>query len=213
MPSPLGFRHKSVALFLLACLVWAGAPDLTAEAKKKAAKVDPAAQAAAEAEAKAKAAEAALQKGLTPLTTDLTRLMMRIQGRGLLSPDEAGKLVEIKYKLLDLMEQYPQNPMLAKPLYQAGTLFSEREAYNDAFEMFQYLAQGYMSNPYGAKAKGQIQMLERKFGANYFSVEMAAPVAPPATAESPAGAVASGNPKAPVTAPATPTATPSAPKK
>jgi tetratricopeptide (TPR) repeat protein len=180
---------------------------LTAEAKKKAAKVDPAAQAAAEAEAKAKAAQAELKKGLTPLATDLTNLMMRIQGRGLLSPEEAGKLVAIKYKLLDLMEQYPQNPLLAKPLYQAGMLFSEREAYNDAFEMFQYLAQGYISNPYGAKAKGQIQMLERKFGANYFSVEMAAPVTPAVTAATPAGVTASATPNAS----ASPTGTPAAP--
>ncbi len=212
MPSPSGFKHKSAALFLLVCLLWGGAPDLTAEAKKKAAKVDPAAQAAADAEAKAKAAEAELQKGLTPLATDLTKLMMRIQGRGLLSPEEAGKLVEIKYKLLDLMEQYPQNPLLAKPVYQAGTLFSEREAYNDAFEMFQYLAQGYISNPYGAKAKGQIQMLERKFGANYFSVEMAAPVNPPDPTAGPGGIAASGTPKAPGV-PVTPAATPPPAKK
>lgn len=212
MLSPSGFKHKCAALFMLACLVLGAAPDLTAEAKKKAAKVDPAAQAAAEAEAKTKAAQAALEKGLTPLATDLTKLMMRVQGRGLLSPEEASKLVEIKYKLLDLMEQYPQNPLLAKPVYQAGTLFSEREAYNDAFEMFQYLAQGYMSNPYGAKAKGQIQMLERKFGANYFSVEMAAPVNPPATVESPGGIAASGDSKAPA-APVTAAASPPSPKK
>ncbi len=183
----LSLKQKSALMLLLLCFSVVGGQDLTAEAKKKAATMDPAVQAAAEAEAKAKAAEAELKKGLDSVTKDLNALMINVQARKLFSPAEAGKLVDIKYKLLDMMEQFPQNAMLAKPVYQAGTLFTEREAYNDAFELFNYLAQGYTTNPYGAKAKGQIQQLERRFGANYFSVEMAAPApvvagTPPATA-------------------------------
>jgi hypothetical protein len=207
MKSLLTLKQKCALMLLLLCVSLGGARDLTAEAKKKSAKVDPVAQAAAEAATKAQAAEAEIKKGLNPISTELSKLLIRVQGRGLLSPAEAGQLVALKYQLLDLMEAFPQHGLLAKPVYQAGTLFADREAYNDAFEMFNYLAQGYASNPYGAKARGQIQILERQFGANYFSVEKATPVptaqsqtamATPATAtvaEKPAPAVAPAAPK------------------
>lgn len=212
MKPPLSLKQKIAMILLLLCVCASGSTDLTAEAKKKAEKVDPAAQAAAEADAKAKAAEAEIQKGLAPITTQLTQLMTRIQGRGLFSPKEAGELVTLKYKLLDLMEKYPQHTALARPVYQAGTLFVDREAYNDAFEMFNYLAQGYTGNPYGAKAKGQIQILERQFGANYFSVEMAASSVP-VTATAPQAPAA---PAAPATNPppaSSATTAPAAPAK
>lgn len=208
-PSQFSLKQKSAIALLLLTLCFTGLGDLTAEAQKKKAKVDPAAQAAAEAEAKAKAEVEALKKGLDPVAAQLTKLMMRIEGRGLLSSEEAGQLVDMKYKLLDLMEQFPQNASLAKPVYQAGIIFVDREAYNDAFEMFNYLAQGYASNPYGAKAKGQIQTLERKFGANYFSVELAAPAPTAVSATAP---TAGGSPPATPT-PASPAANPPAPKK
>jgi hypothetical protein len=206
MKSLLSLKQKCALMLLMLCVSLGGARDLTAEAKKKSEKVDPVAQAAAEAESKAKAAEAEIKKGLDPISKQLSKLLIRVQGRGLLSPDEAGQLVELKYQLLDLMEAFPQHGLLAKPVYQAGTLFSDREAYNDAFEMFNYLAQGYASNPYGAKAKGQIQILERQFGANFFSLEKANPVptAQPETAMGTTGVAPQGEKQAPAVAPATP---------
>lgn len=188
------YKHATLLVFGFILLGLVNGHDLTAEAKKQAAKVDPAAQAAAEAEAKTKAIEAEIQTALTPLNKQLTALMMRVQARGLFSPEEAAQLVEIKYKLLDLIDQYPQNPSLAKPIYQAGTLFVERESYNDAFELFNYLAQGYSGLSYGAKAKGQIQQLEKQFGASYFSVELAAPAptTPTASASTPTAAPVAG---------------------
>lgn len=195
------YKLHCTALLLVTAVLAFSAPDLTAEAKKKAAAIDPVAQAAADAQAKAAAEEAQIKKGLDPINRDLNKLMVKVESRALLSPNEAGLLVDIKYKLLDLMDQFPQNAMLAKSVYQAGTLFNDREAYNDAFELFNYLALGYASNPYGAKAKGQIQRLERKFGANYFSVEMAAP------APSADSTTASAGPAAPATT-ATPTTPP-----
>lgn len=206
MKSLLTLKQKCALMLLMLCVSLGGARDLTAEAKKKAEKVDPVAQAAAEAATKAKATEAEIKKGLDPIGIQLSKLLIRVQGRGLLSPAEAGQLVELKYQLLDLMEAFPQHGLLAKPVYQAGTLFADREAYNDAFEMFNYLAQGYASNPYGAKARGQIQILERQFGANYFSVEKATPVpaTQPETAMAATGAAAVTEKSAPAVAPATP---------
>lgn len=177
-------RLQKVMLgLLLVGLCLSASANLSAEAKKKAAGPDPAAQADVE-----------VKKGLDPLNEQLTKLMIKVQSRALLSPEDAGKLADIKYKLMDIMDQYPQSAMLAKPVYQAGILFSEREAYTDAYELFNFLAQGFPTNPYGTKAKGQIQQLEKKFGPAYFSAEASA-----TAATAPAAGAA---PTAPVGAPA-----------
>lgn len=146
--------------------------DFTAEAKKKAVGPDPAAQ-----------AEAELQKTLEPINAELIRLMIKIQSRALLSPQEAGQITELKYQLLDILNRNPQNALITTPLYQAGVLFYIREEYNDAYEMFNYLAGHFPETSYGAKAKGQIQQLEKRFGAGYFAIETAlSSTAPTATA-------------------------------
>lgn len=177
---------KSMLFALLIGLSVAVSLDMTADAKKKAAGPDPAAQADAE-----------VKKGLDPINDGLTKLMIKVQSRALLSPDEAGQLADLKYKLMDLMNQYPQNAQLVKPVYQAGILFTLREEYNDAYELFNYLAQGFATNPYGLKAKGQMQQLEKRFGPGYFSVDAVSPA--PATATA-----AGGTPAAPAATPATP---------
>jgi hypothetical protein len=176
---------RAVILLALLTLCSGMGNDFSAEAaKKKAAGADPAVQ-----------AEADLKKNLDPINDRLTKLMVKIQSRSLLSPDEAGQLVDLKFKLMDIMNQYPQNVLIARPVYQAGVLFSEREEYNDAYELFNYLAQGFPTNPYGAKAKGQVQQLEKRFGASYFSVEAAAP-SPASTTASPAAAAPTAPPAA-----------------
>jgi hypothetical protein len=157
------FITKSMPIFLVFCFCIGITGNLTAEAKKKAAGPDPAAQADAE-----------VKKGVDPLNEQLTKLMIKVQSRALLSPEDAGKLADIKYKLQDLMDQYPQSVLLSKPIYQAGILFSEREEYNDAYELFNFLAQSFPTNPYGTKAKSQIQQLEKRFGPAYFSAEPSA---------------------------------------
>lgn len=174
MRHPLNTARKGMLLLTMLCLALGAVDPFTAEAAKKKGGPDPAAQ-----------AEAEFQKNLEPLSTELHKLMIKIESRGLLSPDEAGQLADLKFKLLDMMNQFPQNALIAKPVYQAGILFTEREEYNDAFEMFSFLAQGFPTNPYGAKARGQIQLLEKRFGPNYFIVEGAASAAatPTASAE------------------------------
>lgn len=175
----LGFSRKKLALLLaLVCLVSTSAEPLTAAAKKKKDKEAPSAPAVdpvAEAEAK-------LTKELAPVDDQLTKLLMKVQSRHLLSPQEAGQLVQIKYRLLDFITKNPQSPQLGKPLYQAGVLFSQREEYNDAYEMFNYLAQGFPATQYGMKARGLIQQMEKRFGTAFFAVEAAVtPPAPTAT--------------------------------
>jgi hypothetical protein len=148
--------------------------NLSAEAKKKAAAaVDPTAKNDAE-----------VKKIVDPLNDQLGKLMLKVEARALLSPDEAGQLVDIKYKLVDAVTQYPQSTLLVRPLYQAGILFLQRESFNDAYELFSNLAQGFPTTPYGLKSKGQITQLEKRFGADYFAADVAAPPAgaPGATA-------------------------------
>jgi hypothetical protein len=167
-------------LLALSCLLSGSVDPLTAVAKKKSKD-----QAAAQAPDPVAQAEAKLGQELEPIDKQLTTFLMKVQGRALLSPAEAGQLVELKYKLLDYLSKYPQSPQLAKPLYQAGILFVQREEYNDAYEMFNYLAQGFPTSQYGMKAKGQRQQLEKKFGPNYFAVEVSVE-APTAAASTPA---------------------------
>jgi hypothetical protein len=183
MKSLLPTLKKTILLLTLAAVMVSAGSESAIAAKKKAAGPDPAAQ-----------AEEEVKKGLEPINTELTKFMIKVQSRSLLSPDEAGKLADLKFKLMDIMNQYPQSTSLAKPVYQAGMLFAEREEYNDAYELFSYLAQGFPTNPYGVKAKGQIQQLEKRFGASYFTVEAAAT----GTTQTPAA----GTTPAPATAPA-----------
>lgn len=198
----LGVSGKNMALLLaLGCLLSGTVDPLTALAKKKAKDtaaatvVDPVAE-----------AEAKLTKDLTPINDQLTKLLVKIQSRDLLSPADAGKLVDIKYKLLDFLTQSPQSAQLTKPLYQAGVLFVEREEYNDAYEMFNYLGQGFATTTYGMKAKGQMQQLEKRFGPNYFAVEAAV------TTPAPTAAVPGATPTTGATTPAPAAATtPAAP--
>ncbi len=176
----LSRMQKNILGLLIIGLCLGASANLSADAKKKAAGPDPAAQADAE-----------VKKGLDPLNEQLTKLMIKVQSRALLSPEDAGTLADIKYKLMDIMDQYPQSAMLAKPVYQAGILLCEREEYSDAYELFNFLAQGFPTNPYGAKAKGQIQQLEKKFGPGYFSADVSAAAAsPPGTAATPAAGAA-----------------------
>jgi hypothetical protein len=164
--------HRCVAAGLVFCLAIALSVTVPAEAKKKAAAVDPAAAAAAE-----------LQKTLDPINKKLLDLTVLVQSRALLSPKQAGELVDIKYKLLDIMNQFPQNELLVRPMYQAGVLFMEREEFNDAYELFHYVALGAATNAYVAKSKSQIQQLEKRFGPNYFYVDAAGTLpSTPATA-------------------------------
>ena len=199
----LGLSKRNLALVLaLACLFSGGVEPLTALAKKKAKSQE----AAAPAVDPVAEAEARLSKELVPLDAQLTKLLMKVQGRYLLSPEEAGQLVEIKYKLLDLLSQNPKSPQLGKPLYQAGILFTQREEYNDAYEMFNYLAQGFSNSQYGIKAKGHMLQMEKRFGPDYFAVEASvtssalAPATP--AAASPASQPAAATPAAPAKPPA-----------
>jgi TolA-binding protein len=180
---PSLFHKTLVSLIMIGlCMVVNSQP---AQAKKKEAGPDPAAQADAE-----------VKKGLDPINDGLTKLMIKVQSRALLSPEEAGQLADLKYKLMDLMNQYPQNVQLVKPVYQAGVLFNQREEYDDAYELFNYLAQGFPTNPYGLKAKGQMQQLEKRFGPGYFSVDAVSPA--------PTTATTGGTPATPATPPAAP---------
>ena len=196
-------KQKTLVTACMLCAILLNmAGDFTAEAKKKAAAgPDPAIQ-----------AEAELKKNLEPITKQLTDLLFKIQSRELLSPKDAGQLAELKYQLLDIVNQNPQNVLIAKPLYQAGIIYSDREEYNDAYELFSYLAQGFPTNPYGGKARGQIQQLEKRFGPGYFAIEAAAAPASTAsalavgTAGSAGTAGTPGTPGATATSAATPAA-------
>ena len=89
------FRQNALKSLLIACLIGmslAVSLTMTADAKKKVTGPDPAAQADVE-----------VKKGLDPINDELTKLMIKVQSRSLLSPEDAGKLADLKYKLMDIM--------------------------------------------------------------------------------------------------------------
>jgi hypothetical protein len=174
----MSLNRKWIIALMVVGLTWGGAGNFgvnsVAEAKKKggAAKGD-----------------AEVQKIVDPINAQLSKLMLKIQARALLSPDEAAKLMDIKYQLVDAYTQTPQSALLVKPLYETAIIFSQREAFNDAYELFSTLYQGFPTTPYGLKSKGQMAQLEKRFGADYFAADGATPTdagaANPASAASP----------------------------
>lgn len=166
------WRARYGRALLLAVLITAlGAGTMPTEAKKKKGGVDP-------------AAEAKLKETLDGLTPTLSKLLGKIQSRYLFSPEDSGQLADIRYKLMDLMQQSPKNPLLIQPVYQAAVLSQKREAYDDAFEMFSFLAANFPDNQYGLRAQGEIQAMKRQLGEQYFPKTSI--FEPPAAAASPA---------------------------
>jgi len=126
-------------------------------------------------------------KQVSTISDQLIKLQMAIEGGHLLSPDEAGQLVSLKYQLQDMLMQSPATPQLDKCLYIAAMLFTEREAYDNAYELYGNLSESFPSTPYGLRAKAQMQRLEKKYGADTFAAYIPLTPAAPATAASAPG--------------------------
>lgn len=118
------------------------------------------------------------EKGLEPFVQDLTSLSQKGAARGLFSPADMAKALEIKLQLLDLMQQYPGSPVLAKPAYEAGRLFRSREMYDDAFDFFNFIQTNFPTSPYGSQARVEIQRMKQLLGDSYFADSAAAPAQP-----------------------------------
>lgn len=108
--------------------------------------------------------EAEITKALEPIQEELKTLLDKMQGRSLFSPEDAGELGTIKYTLMDLLHQYPDSQLLAKPVFQTATVYSHRQDYQDAYELYQYVKTQFPENPYGVKSKQSIDQLRKKLG-------------------------------------------------
>lgn len=128
--------------------------------------IDPALAAAKKKKSKA---DVEVEKLLDPIVQDLTPLSQKGAARGLFSPEDASKLVEIKLKLLDLISDYPTSKMLAKPAYEAGRLFRYREQYDDAYDFYNYVQTNFSASPYAAMSQVEIQRMKQLLGEQYFS--------------------------------------------
>jgi len=121
------------------------------------------------------------EKGLEPFAQELTTLSQKGASRGLFSPAEMAKAMEIKLQLLDLMQQYPGSPVLAKPAYEAGRLFRSRELYDDAYDFFNFLQSSFPTSPYASQARVEIQRMKQLLGDSYFADSGSAAPAQPLT--------------------------------
>lgn len=163
--SPFGgqrFAALTMASLLFFSLLSVGPGYLSAEAAKK----------------KKGGGDAELQKTLEPMAKSLDALMGKVQSHMLFSPKDSGALLSLKFQLMDLMKDNPNNPLLVKPLFQAGVIYAGREQFIDSYEMFNYLTTNFPDNPYGIRAKSEIQQLKKLLGENYFATE-----GPPAAPE------------------------------
>ncbi|MGE0199647.1 MAG: hypothetical protein AB7P76_01625 [Candidatus Melainabacteria bacterium] len=152
--------------FLCLCLLAGQTATFSLPAEAKKAKQD-------DGQAAAAAAEAELKKQVDPIAKELDGMMTKLQSRALFSPTDAGKLADIKYKLTDLISQYPDSPMIVRPVFQAATLFAEREEFLDAYELYNFLASGFAAQPYGMRSKVKLEQLKKELGADYFPKELA----------------------------------------
>lgn len=172
------FRVKAViAIFVAFVVLFSG--NAWAARKQKDNAAEDAAKAAAE-----------LAKTLEPLNKTLEQLSAKSQAHALFSPEDAGKLGKIKYQLLDLIYAHPKDDQLARPVYQAAVLYSDREEYHDAYELFGYVSERYPKTPYAMKSKMKIGELQRMLGSGYFPSEDSEKTEPAKTDKKPGKAEA-----------------------
>lgn len=114
-------------------------------------------------------ADAEVEKLLEPIVQDLSPLSQKGVSRGLFSPDDVAKALDIKLKLLDLINDYPTSPLLVKPAYEAGRLFRYREMYDDAFDFYNYIQTNFPDSPYATQARVEIQRMKQLLGESYFA--------------------------------------------
>jgi hypothetical protein len=144
--------HNLIIVFLVLIIMLTAIDPAMAQSKKKKSKAD-----------------LEVEKMLTPITQELTPLTQKSMARGLFSPNEMTQALELKLKLLDLMSDYPDSRLLAKPAYEAGQLFRAREMYYDAYDFYNYVVTNFPDSPYASMSRVEIQRMKQKLGETYFS--------------------------------------------
>lgn len=119
---------------------------------------------------KPKINEEEVKSAIEPVQTDVRALMGKIQSRLLFTPEDNGKLDELKWQLMDLMALYGKSNLLAQPLYQAAVLFETRERLNDAYDMYQFVETTYPEEVVATRAGFKRHKLEQRFGSDLFTV-------------------------------------------
>jgi len=124
--------------------------------------------------------EKQMSEALTPMNDTLTKLLVKLQSRGIFSPDESGKLEESHIKLLSLMKLNPTSELLIEPVYQAGILQMLRGNYDNAYEMFSHLEMNFPGNPYTLRAAHQFKKMKREMVAKGYEADYFPDIPPPA---------------------------------
>jgi hypothetical protein len=118
---------------------------------------------------KAAALEAEIKKTLTPLETTIDKLLAKCQSRVFFTPKDGTDLSQSQASLMALMDQYPNQPLLNRAIYQAATLYQCREMYSEAYILYSHLSETAPTTSYGRNASNEIFMLERRFGEAAFA--------------------------------------------
>lgn len=116
-----------------------------------------------------KKGKADLQTELDTLSQDLTPLSRKAVAKGFFSPVDAGKVLDIKIKMLELMKQNPGNELLLRPAYESAKLFRAREMYDDAFDFFNFIKTNFPDSPYAIQSSVEMQRMKEILGDSYFA--------------------------------------------
>lgn len=128
--------------------------------------------------AKKKKADAELEKALTPITKILDELVVKAEANALFSAKENGEMLDVKFKLIDLMKDNGKNAGMAKPMFQTGLIMVKREQFSDAYELFNYIATNFVDSPYSGQARMEMNKMKKLLGEEQYNVLVseAAPV-------------------------------------
>lgn len=113
---------------------------------------------------------AEIEEALTPINETMKQLMTKVQSRLLFTPKDSAELDGLKWELITLTQKYPKRKELIQSVYQAAALYHTRDFYQDAFDLYTFLATNHADHPYGVRSQLAIHKLNQKFGASMFGL-------------------------------------------
>ncbi len=145
-------RSQSIVLLLIACLLMP-LPGMAAKKSKG-------------------PSDEEVKQTLTPMIQTMDKLSLKVQSRAFFTHKDSATMAELRGKLLEAMDTYPNHPLLARPVLQAALLFQARDQFADAIELFQFLSTQYPQLTVATRARIELSGLKRQLGPHYFPEEV-----------------------------------------
>lgn len=95
---------------------------------------------------------------MTAMSTTVENLTKKMYAKGLFSPEDNEKLIDIKLKLDDQMLAAP-DPSLAPLYYKIAVLYKSRDMKDEAVDCFQTILENFSSTALAPKAAAQLKLM------------------------------------------------------